>query len=916
MCTTSALADVVISDKAKQLATKNKIAAQQAQQCLDLFHQDDGIKACLKQAKNEEFIQVQGRYIGMKVPEIEGRFHLNKDFIDNTPRSTGDINDLIGLLPGVQLSEDALNVENAGEIRGLQISIAGAQPWQTGFYMDGMNYNSRQDPNAYNLDMNDRNLDDINDVTGAPQTFNVNSRIVQSIDVFTSNIPVEYGEFSGGVVSVETLNIFDNNQPRFATAYRTSRSAWNQYHVLKNLNQDTTDTNEGSSENESNSVVPPEFTKQGYDIMLRLPLNEHHGLLLAANHTTSDISKLSLSEMVPTYRESTSLLLKYSMRDLGINELDLSVNYSPYQSDEILTDVKDGNYSVDGGGYGATLRLKHDFELFNLNTTLSYSHSDNSRSAPQHYYMWLTAKGKEWGQLASSTYKAGENEDDKTVNVSLQGGFGDLDKTQSTINWKTKFSFNGFTLGNSYHQIYTGFELNREDLQRVRPYDSYYYNSAKQYSTSLDSTPLNCSGYTNDCVEISYVTPLADLIESLGGSIDFTNLEQAQAYADNIATTPQYFSTRKVYSAEDIQVSLNKAGTYINDFIEWKAITLNLGLRYDYDDFFKNHNIAPRISGGYDWFDNGRSLFTFGASRYYDAGLTTYRIREQQIPYYTQYRTIKDSYLQGWIKSSTNSDSRYRYENVATPFNDEISLGWKQHTDSFGTFSIDWQKRWQKDQLAQAGDPILESDGFEYIYQDNSGKGHSQYLSLSWNAQWQNHSFWANTSFSETYTSSNSYDEDADTADSEDLAYYEGEITTVAALTRMNTNFGRPLIVNFGWSTYWTDSLSTSVSGSYKGGYSAAESTGNYYTASLTESACDDCETTKVQVLKYERVDYDPLLLLNLSAKYRIDTRNWGDLLIRTDIQNLFNSRTHTVRSVNSGVEIGRTLWLSMEYQY
>ena len=105
--------------------------------------------------------------------------------------------------------------------------------------------------------------------------------------------------------------------------------------------------------------------------------------------------------------------------------------------------------------------------------------------------------------------------------------------------------------------------------------------------------------------------------------------------------------------------------------------------------FFKQHNIAPRLSAGIDVFDNG-NLLVLGLNRYYDAGLLTYKIKELKRPYYVQYRPIQNGYLQGWTLSSDDSDYRDRYQDVTTPYNDEATIGWKQSTALFGTFSINY----------------------------------------------------------------------------------------------------------------------------------------------------------------------------------------------------------------------------------
>ena len=108
--------------------------------------------ACVEQKEKEKRIErilVEGRFIGLQVPEVEGRFTLDRDFIEYSPRSGGDFTELLGLLPGVVLGAEQFDASEQGEIQAQRVSIMGAEAWQTGFFLDGMNFNSRQDPSSF-----------------------------------------------------------------------------------------------------------------------------------------------------------------------------------------------------------------------------------------------------------------------------------------------------------------------------------------------------------------------------------------------------------------------------------------------------------------------------------------------------------------------------------------------------------------------------------------------------------------------------------------------------------------------------------------------------------------------------------------------------------------------------------------------
>lgn len=288
-----------------------------------------------------EHITVQGRYIGLIVPEIEGRYTFDRNFIDALPISSGDISEMLVNLPGVQLGSEFYDADNQAEIGAARVSISGGDAWQTGFFLDGVNFNSRQDPSSYK-----RSFSDVNDVRGNAQNFNVNQQIVESIEVYTNNVPVQYGSFSGGVVEVETKDFnFDN--PEFGFSYRTSKSDWNQYHIIEGTarEQDDFDFN----------PVTPSFEKEVINLNGSIPLDEHHGVFFALSRTTSDITELSLGDSVLTQRESSNWLLKLTQNNLWFDKAELTLNYSPYDTSDVLEDVRNSEFTVEGGGFSSSI---------------------------------------------------------------------------------------------------------------------------------------------------------------------------------------------------------------------------------------------------------------------------------------------------------------------------------------------------------------------------------------------------------------------------------------------------------------------------------------------------------------------------------------------------------------------------------
>ncbi|RZF82079.1 porin [Pseudoalteromonas sp. S4488] len=845
-----------------------------------------------KQCKEIERITVKGQYIGIEVPEVIGRAYLDRNFIEATPKGNGDINELIALLPGVQLSEDYYSIDNLAEISAPEISISGAKPWQTGFMIDGMNYNNRLDPaSASRIGASE------NEVSGGVQSMNINSQIVESITVYDHNIPADFGDFSGGVVDAETISPFSTDT-RVSFGIRGNRSDWGEYHIIDNDEPD--DTTEGKDD-----LEPPIYEKTNIDFSIQKKLNDQHALLMSVSYLKSDISDISLSAQKVESRENINALLKYSYRDGWVDSLDLSVMYAPYTSDSYLKDVLNSDYQVEGGSFGFTANLAEETRFGHFSSKFNMSQSDNNRTGPAHFYTWLQAKGKEWGQLADQSA-------DSTP-VSEYGGYGNLDNTQTSFNWRNTLTLERKKWGNTEHAIRVGAELNHQNYERTRQQNYYKYDSPIQYSST--SAQLNCSGYTLDCVEQSFYVDLDTLAEQLGGSIDFDNPEHLLAYSNNVATTAQYFNSRLVTPSEQIDVSLNKAALYATDVITWKQFDFHLGVRYDYDDFFKNHNIAPRFSMGYDVFNDGNTLLTAGLNRYYDAGLLGYKIKEQQKFAYREYRPIQSGYLQAWLPSSYTGNFRYIYDNVKSPYDDEIALGLRHATESFGNFAVKYVHRNKKDQLSRNEETNLKNDGYQYITIYNNGTGESERYSLSWDAKFGDHSIWANASYSQNSESNSDYTATPDNTPIESLIYYEGELMSLSDLDTLKANFGRPVTANFGWNTDWTDTFSTGLTATYSGSYTTAIKSSSDQRIGIG-SECTTCEAVEIFVPKYEAHTFDSRIMFALSSRWDYQISQSQSVEVRLDISNLFNARSHAITEGNSGIEPGRMFWLGVSYNY
>lgn len=242
----------------------------------------------------DERIEVLGYRWFPETLTLSGRYDLSRDFLDFRSQGNGNITDMLTFLPGIQFSENALNADRQQEIRSQLISISGAEPWQTGFYFDGLANNSRIDPDAAY-----RSPSSVNDVQGHPQNLFINSELVQQVTVFDSNIPAAYGGFSGGVVDVESRSLSQLKQPQVKLRYRRSLSSWNQYNYYDFRGALSNEQLEQEAQY-NDDVELPNFAKQTLGVSVALPINPAHALYASFNQTTSTIGEVSLFQPIET----------------------------------------------------------------------------------------------------------------------------------------------------------------------------------------------------------------------------------------------------------------------------------------------------------------------------------------------------------------------------------------------------------------------------------------------------------------------------------------------------------------------------------------------------------------------------------------------------------------------------------------
>ncbi|ANB02846.1 hypothetical protein ECTOBSL9_2348 [Ectothiorhodospira sp. BSL-9] len=700
------------------------------------------------------------------------------------------------------------------------------------------------------LDPASTNPNAISDVPGHEQSQFIDSALIGEIRVFDSNVPAEFSRFTGGVVEVETRRA--GMEADGSISYSTTRSDWVSYRTF------TRDWDPDSGTLPPEPPGTPEFSRDRLSLNYATPIGEASGLVIGLSRARSSTPQVTLGRSRSQEQENTNLLLKLTtpLGDRGL--IDWSVGYAPYSNDRFIVDAKDSDFTIKGGGYSSTGNLEYAGDRLDHQFRVGVNYSENSRSAPKDFFNWANTRSIDWGRRAD-------------VGNSRQGGFGDLDKEQGSLSFRWMAETMGNDLGQAEVRHRFGAEANHQRYRFQRDEDLYVYQNP------VINSEVQCRGNRYDCQQ-----------------------------------REQYFSTRSVYPADDVEVSLNEAGLFGETTLNWKRVTGTVGLRYDHDDFLGNHDIAYRTRGSLDVFDDGRTVVRAGANRYYGAALLTYKLREARAPFFREYRGTTQNVVRDWEVDSGEGTFRYVFEDLDTPFSDELMVGLRQALLG-GVLDLQLVQRDNRDEFARTTTET-QPDGYRYYLMNNDGHSRYRGVSASWFREYGETLVGLHLTYSETRTSNADYDDPVDATGSGQYVSYRGERIRYGELDILREDFARPVVANLSLSRPFGERIRADLNTRYRGRQSVITRTGRVVDGELVELPSG--ERVFEQLDEYERESRPVTFITDLSLSYSQPMPGATALTAQVQVNNLFDERTHTVPSGQSGVEIGRHYWVSLKYDF
>lgn len=830
---------------------------------------------------------------------------VSKNLLDSAPSGNGDITSVLKMLPNVQFSTQQNRSTTQGEIDAANISISGGLFYQNNFLLDGFNINNDLDPAGGNTNGPDALK------SGHSQGLNIDTSLLDSIVVLDSNISASYGGFSGGVVEANVRNARrDGWHADFS--YQYTSNYLTQYFI--------DESQEVKFYTSSDENYQPKFHKHLFRANTEGYIIDDLGLVASFSTTQSFIPLRAYSavntkgaEIDSTRtqkRQSYNAYLKAHYNPIETLSLEMNFAYIPQFNTYYNAVAKNSYYTMRSGGIQTGLKALWHTDLGLWSNQLGYSRIENSRTSEASYFMsWYASSEKNWAVTSG--------------NRASEGGYGNMEQVQNTLNYKSAFEFETIALGAFLHDLSVGVELGYQALAKNRLNDYIGFNNPLPTTSACPSGADNLGLYTcsngkpfNKPSGTAWNNSYDNAVGQYFGGISIFR-EAGKVAFDNLAFG--------IYIKDEITLRFERTG----------ELGARLGLRFEGDNYMDKTTLAPRFALNYtspapqDW----RTTLTFGANRYYGRNLFSYRFYD-----YTQRYTksfSRNSHTANWMESPrTGSTSPYKFNRLNVPFSDEL-MG--AITQNLGIFSatIKYIHRKGKDEIMRVTRNTLNAppqSGYttNYTMWSNDGSSESHIISLIVQNIKPIHTFGINHyyffafDYTDTRRSYNIYTADSAYYDNDEIMY-DGKI--IKYRDRPTENYALPFTIrlntthSFEWGRtkwLWNNFFR------YKSGYTRM--------VQLTKNSAWWNQTFSGS--QYGKMRFKGAFNWDMRVGFEVDfyrgEKMRHTLYFNVDMFNVLNLRNLTALSGTNGAitetayagsaipvyEVGRQFWLQVGYKF
>lgn len=488
---------------------------------------------------------------------------LSSDEISKTPTSNGNITDYLRSNPHIRYENSDQNGFQRGEIKPENISINGADPNQTAYFVDNVNINNDL---AIDNSIFDGAMQVVPGISHT-QAYFFDATMLSKVEVQDSNISASLGGFMGGAVIAKTKQYSGTDSIKLK--YRTTNSSWAKMEagdsVQKILKQVRPDDS-GAAE------LQPKYNKQTFNILAEKRLNDNLGMVLGYSRRTSsieqnrligfdkDASNKAQLDKQNHQRLSDNLLLNFNWTPQEKERIEFGLRYSNYKELKYFKENIGNNVSDYHQALGATLAWVHSFDSGVWTNTLAYDRFQDKRKSSSNNVETTSVSDEDYEPLYNFE----------------KGGYGNSRLTQDNLHFSTEYVMDPFYLASTEHSISIGGIYQATKYQFYRPQD------------------------------VHQKVTLIMMLNKNGKPITETLLSNSTTSKGRVKTSYQ------------------NIGIYAEDLIKWRKFEFRPGIRIERDDYLKNNNIAPRFVARYHPWDN--TGFTLGLNRYYGRSFASLKL--------------------------------------------------------------------------------------------------------------------------------------------------------------------------------------------------------------------------------------------------------------------------------------------------
>lgn len=797
--------------------------------------------------------------------ESLGTAVIGRDRLDALGAGNGDITSALKVLPNIQFDNSQLHTGRQGEIAPAEISIHGAKFYDNQFLFDGMSFSNDLDP------AND-NANSITSTPSSSQGLAIDTSLLCNITVRDSNVPVEYGRFSGGVISADTCAPTRDFGGK--VSMEMTRSDWMEYKLTESQKADyAVSTSDAES---------PEFDKKTYRIALQGRPGENLGLIASYVLKTSEIPLKAYNGGAVSAADDSDKTEKRRSEDLFLRgfwnpgdgvDADFSLTYAPATATHFVNNTRNSWFDITSGGQAINMGLRHRHDVATVSHRLTWSAYESSRDADATVLKtWRYSADKNWGYRSSNTQWN-----------SSEGQYGDIDQKQQTWNYQLKADWAPFALGGADHAFQTGLELSRQHRYYERLDDAAtYYNSVN----------------TNTCM-------------TAAGTVDTETCSRTAPWNNG---NGQFLASSVLYRAGKIDLDTTAWSAFGQYELAWNRVRLRLGARYEDDDLAPEATVSPRSALFWDVFGDASTRFEAGANRYYSRNFLTYHTTARILALQSGVRTrsLSGGVIGNWTNPVNGTALLYRTNDLKVPYSDERMLGVSQRWGG-ALWGLKWVARESRDEVVMH----YFREGSTIARRWENG-GSTSARTAAFTVESERPIQLAGTATSVLFavdhtdieTSHADYtdtllDTNADPArgDSERVVRYDGKF--IRWIERPADNYNRPVTARL--------MLTTAIP-------SARLTIGNLfrYRDSYRKFAQNGTVAYNgTQVANYELRTFRPAVTWDMRINYDLPTYGDQTAFIALSIDNLLNRRNEIE---NDGSELvyekGRQFWLEFGYRF